>query len=57
MELNKTNIQLFELIKSDLEARGAKVKVLAYLLEKSIDYTLFAEFPTGRKWEINKIIL
>ena len=52
----KLDLRLFNKVKEDLESKGAEVVLRAYVVEKDVDYTIFATFLNGSVWEILKII-
>jgi len=55
MLMNNENRDLISKVVKDLESNNARVFVMADVGGKRVDYTIEAEFPNGKKWEIVNI--
>jgi len=55
MLMNNKNRDLISKVVKDLESNNARVFVMAHVGGKGVDYTIEAEFPNGKKWEIVNI--
>jgi len=55
MLMNNENRDLISRVVKDLESNNARVFVMADVGGKRVDYTIEAEFPNGKKWEIVNI--
>jgi len=55
MLMGVKNSELIEKVLIDLKSNNAEAFIIAHVGGKRVDYTIEAEFPDGKKWEIVNI--